>query len=88
MDLGLEAIGTNAHELPMVYAALANSDDELAQAPYVVLDDWAKLYQGNLLVLLPTHSARRIFSTPRPIGSRTGPARGRIRSRQSKPPSN
>ncbi|MGO9132674.1 MAG: nicotinate phosphoribosyltransferase [Methylovirgula sp.] len=53
MDLGLEAIGTNAHELPMVYAALANSDEELAQAPYAVLQDWAKLYQGNLLVLLP-----------------------------------
>jgi nicotinate phosphoribosyltransferase len=53
MDLGLEAIGTNAHELPMVYAALANSDEELAQAPYTVLEDWAKLYQGNLLVLLP-----------------------------------
>lgn len=53
MDLGLEAIGTNAHELPMVYAALAKSDAELAQAPYHVLQDWAKLYQGNLLVLLP-----------------------------------
>lgn len=53
MDTGLEAIGTNAHELPMVYAALANSDEELAQAPYAVLQDWAKLYQGNLLVLLP-----------------------------------
>lgn len=53
MDTGLEAIGTNAHELPMVYAALANNDAELAQAPYVVLQDWAKLYQGNLLVLLP-----------------------------------
>lgn len=53
MDTGLEAIGTNAHELPMVYAALANSDAELALAPYTVLQDWAKLYQGNLLVLLP-----------------------------------
>jgi nicotinate phosphoribosyltransferase len=53
MDLGLEAIGTNAHELPMVYAALAETDEELAQAPYTVLRDWAKLYQGNLLVLLP-----------------------------------
>ncbi len=53
MDTGLEAIGTNAHELPMVYAALADTDEELAQAPYVVLQDWAKLYQGNLLVLLP-----------------------------------
>ena len=29
----LEAIGTNAHELPMVYAALAPDDAALAQAP-------------------------------------------------------
>jgi nicotinate phosphoribosyltransferase len=33
----LEAIGTNAHELPMVYAALADSDEDLARAPYDVL---------------------------------------------------
>ena len=30
----LEAIGTNAHELPMVYAALADDDQALARAPY------------------------------------------------------
>ena len=53
MDTGLEAIGTNAHELPMVYAALAKDDDELRAAPYTVLQEWAQLYQGNLLVLLP-----------------------------------
>jgi nicotinate phosphoribosyltransferase len=53
MDTGLEAIGTNAHELPMVYAGLAKDDEELRAAPYVVLQEWAKLYQGNLLVLLP-----------------------------------
>jgi nicotinate phosphoribosyltransferase len=53
MDLGMEAIGTNAHELQMVYAALANNDDELRQAPFEVLKDWAKLYDGNLLILLP-----------------------------------
>ena len=29
----LEAIGTNAHELPMVYAALAEGDEALARAP-------------------------------------------------------
>ncbi len=28
----LEAIGTNAHELPMALAALANSDEELRQS--------------------------------------------------------
>ncbi|MFL4976600.1 MAG: nicotinate phosphoribosyltransferase, partial [Microvirga sp.] len=49
----VEAIGTNAHELPMVYAALAKSDEELAQAPYRVLADWQEDYQGNLLVILP-----------------------------------
>ena len=53
MDTGLEAIGTNAHELPMVYAALADTDEELRAAPYAVLQDWAKLYHGNLLILLP-----------------------------------
>ena len=34
MRRDIEAIGTNAHELPMVYSALANSDEELRQAPY------------------------------------------------------
>ncbi len=53
MDTGLEAIGTNAHELPMVYAALANSDEELLRTPYDVLRDWARIYDGNLLVVLP-----------------------------------
>ena len=53
MDTGLEAIGTNAHELPMVYAAVAEDDDALFEAPYKVLKDWAKMYGGNLLVVLP-----------------------------------
>lgn len=39
MDGDLEAIGTNAHELPMVLAALAESDAELLRAPYRVLDE-------------------------------------------------
>ncbi|WP_336486180.1 nicotinate phosphoribosyltransferase [Methylobacterium nigriterrae] len=49
----VEAVGTNAHELPMVYAALAEDDAALAQAPYEVLRDWQKDYAGNLLVILP-----------------------------------
>ena len=53
MDTGLEAIGTNAHELPMVYAAIAEDDEALLEAPYRVLKDWAKMYGGNLLVVLP-----------------------------------
>ncbi|WP_395542939.1 nicotinate phosphoribosyltransferase [Neotabrizicola sp. sgz301269] len=53
MKRDIEAIGTNAHELPMVYSALANSDAELAQAPYQVLADWHEEHDGNLRVILP-----------------------------------
>ncbi|GHC80139.1 nicotinate phosphoribosyltransferase [Limoniibacter endophyticus] len=53
MDTDLEAVGTNAHELPMVLAALAESDQELIQAPYKVLEDWQRYYGGNLLIVLP-----------------------------------
>ncbi|CAD7029725.1 nicotinate phosphoribosyltransferase [Pseudorhizobium endolithicum] len=53
MDSDLEAVGTNAHELPMVVAALANSDEELRAAPFKVLKDWNRLYGGNLLIVLP-----------------------------------
>jgi nicotinate phosphoribosyltransferase len=49
----VEAVGTNAHELPMVYAALADTDEELAAAPYHVLEDWQEDYEGNLRVILP-----------------------------------
>ncbi|MDY6860435.1 MAG: nicotinate phosphoribosyltransferase [Pseudomonadota bacterium] len=53
MHREVEAIGTNAHELPMVYAALADSDAELAQAPYQVLADWHQEHEGNLRIILP-----------------------------------
>lgn len=49
----LEAIGTNAHELPMVYSALADTDAQLLQAPYDVLSDWAEEHDGNLRIILP-----------------------------------
>jgi nicotinate phosphoribosyltransferase len=49
----IEAIGTNAHELPMVYAALAETDAELAEAPYKVLADWHDEHDGNLRIILP-----------------------------------
>lgn len=49
----VEAIGTNAHELPMVYSALAESDAELAEAPYKVLADWHEEHDGNLRIILP-----------------------------------
>jgi len=53
MQHDIEAIGTNAHELPMVYSALADSDAELAQAPYRVLADWHEEHDGNLRIMLP-----------------------------------
>ena len=53
MDLDLSAIGTNAHELPMVQAALANNDEELLVSPYRVLESWQRTYDGNLLIVLP-----------------------------------
>jgi nicotinate phosphoribosyltransferase len=53
MKRDIEAIGTNAHELPMVYAALAENDAELARAPYQVLADWHEEHDGNLRIILP-----------------------------------
>ena len=53
MRRDIEAIGTNAHELPMVYAALAEDDAALAAAPYKVLENWHQDYDGNLRVILP-----------------------------------
>lgn len=50
---GLDAKGTNAHELPMVLAALANDDAALKRAQYDLLAQWQQAYSGNLLVALP-----------------------------------
>ncbi|WP_158965142.1 nicotinate phosphoribosyltransferase [Chachezhania sediminis] len=58
----VEAIGTNAHELPMVYSALAEDDAALAQAPYDVLQDWHEEHEGNLRIILPdTYGTRGFF---------------------------
>ncbi|MDG1530643.1 MAG: nicotinate phosphoribosyltransferase [Paracoccaceae bacterium] len=53
MKRDVAAIGTNAHELPMVYAALAEDDAALKAAPYDVLADWHEEHDGNLRVILP-----------------------------------
>ncbi len=53
MKRDIEAIGTNAHELPMVYAALAEGDTALAASPYDVLADWHEEHDGNLRIILP-----------------------------------
>ncbi len=57
----VEAIGTNAHELPMVQAAIAEDDAALARAPYRVLEEWRKDHAGNLLILLPDTYGTRTF---------------------------
>jgi nicotinate phosphoribosyltransferase len=51
----LEAIGTNAHELPMVLAALVPQDDDeaLKASQYHVLEIWQKTYDGALRIMLP-----------------------------------
>jgi nicotinate phosphoribosyltransferase len=49
----LEAIGTNAHELPMALAAMAKDDEELRTSQYRLLELWQQTYQGELLILLP-----------------------------------
>ncbi|MFN4170392.1 MAG: nicotinate phosphoribosyltransferase [Pseudorhodobacter sp.] len=57
----VEAIGTNAHELPMVYSALAETDADLARAPYQVLADWHEEHDGNLRIILPDTYGTRGF---------------------------
>jgi nicotinate phosphoribosyltransferase len=49
----LEAIGTNAHEIPMALAALARSDDELRASQYRVLELWQNIYENALRIMLP-----------------------------------
>jgi nicotinate phosphoribosyltransferase len=49
----LEAIGTNAHEIPMVLAALAPNDEALKASQYHVLELWQKTYDGELRIMLP-----------------------------------
>lgn len=63
-ELGLEAKGTNAHELPMAVAAMQrgavshiNSDrissEALRSAQYDVLEKWEQMYPPALWILLP-----------------------------------
>lgn len=64
MRMDLEAIGTNAHELPMTITALARlegmQDGEkpsdkhsVFMSQYRVLEQWEQTFSGNLLVALP-----------------------------------
>jgi nicotinate phosphoribosyltransferase len=70
----LEAIGTNAHELPMALAALADDDQALRSAQYRILELWQQSYQGELLILLPDTFGTTQFLEDAPgwVGSWTG----------------
>ncbi|WP_343080529.1 nicotinate phosphoribosyltransferase [Ostreiculturibacter nitratireducens] len=61
MRRDIEAIGTNAHELPMVYCALADNEEDLKKAPYDVLADWHRDYDGNLRIMLPDTYTSQVF---------------------------
>jgi nicotinate phosphoribosyltransferase len=49
----LESIGTNAHEIPMVMAALAPDEEAMKASQYHVLELWQKAYEGALRIMLP-----------------------------------
>jgi nicotinate phosphoribosyltransferase len=66
MNNDLESIGTNAHELPMVYAALADDDQALRASPYKVLEMWQDFYGGNLLIVLPDTFGTAAFLSAAP----------------------
>ena len=79
MKHGLEAKGTNAHELPMVFAALARQrlpgdEEALRDSQYKVLQQWQNQYSGNLLVFLPdTYGTTQFLAgAPQWVGYWTG----------------
>lgn len=52
-ELGLKPIGTFAHEMPMVYAALTDkSGDNPLNGHNLVLQDWERAYGGDLSIAL------------------------------------
>lgn len=52
-ELGLKPIGTFAHELPMVYSAMADADGENPLDGHNrVLQDWQQAYKGDLSTAL------------------------------------
>lgn len=60
---GVEAVGTNAHELPMALTALARhkSPDAMRDAPYQVLKLWQRLYGHKALIMLDDAYGSDVF---------------------------
>lgn len=59
----LVPIGTNAHELPMVVTAIANTNEEKLMAQYKILLEWQELYGEGLRIMLPdTYGSTQFFA--------------------------
>lgn len=62
--LGLTPIGTFAHELPMVYSAMADTDGKNPLAGHnLVLQDWDRIYKGDLSTALTDTFTTDFFFT-------------------------
>lgn len=74
MKHGFEAKGTNAHELPMVVAALAPDNEALKASQYEVCRQWQEVYSGGLLVALPDTfgTTQFLLDAPEFLNSWTG----------------
>ena len=70
----VEAIGTNAHELPMVYAALADDDAALARRPTTCWPTGSRTTTATCASCCPIRSAPEASSRMRRTGWRSGPA--------------
>lgn len=63
-SLGLKPIGTFAHELPMIYAALADRRGEMPiKGHHRVLDDWTQQFGGDLSTALTDTFGSEFFFT-------------------------
>jgi nicotinate phosphoribosyltransferase len=84
MDNDLEAIGTNAHELPMVWPRSPITMRASRPRPIGCLRNGKRITTGTCLSRCPTLSAPPPFCAMRPIGSPTGPAFAQTRCRRSR----
>ncbi len=64
MKYGLLAMGTNAHELPMVYSAIYAEEDDKAGwlvSQRRMLEDWEEMYGVGLSIMLPDTYSTKYF---------------------------
>jgi nicotinate phosphoribosyltransferase len=61
MKYNLKAVGTNAHELPMAQAALAETDEDLKHSPYKVTELWGEMYPDRRTILPDTYGTSQFL---------------------------